>query len=195
MDKPTDTLVVKGYTIADELFTTGYPAGTGPYFCASGVCCGRGAYVDLAERDRVLAHAAMVKPHLDETQTQDETRWFETEERVDPDYPSGKCVGTDATTGRCALQDKRGRCSLQVAATAAGLHKWAIKPLYCVIFPIEVIGNVVRFDSRMQGKRACCSVQAEFEVPLFEACREELVHLLGEDGFQQLRDRYAAMQT
>jgi hypothetical protein len=194
MDDKTEPLVINGYRIADELFTTGYPAGTGPYFCESGVCCGRGAYVDLKERDLVLQHAAMVKPHLDETQTQDETRWFEREERIDPDYPSGKCVGTDATTGRCALQDKQGRCSLQVAATANGMHKWAIKPMYCVIFPIEHIDGVVRFDSRMQGKRACCSVQKQFEVPLFEACREELVHLLGEEGFAKLRERYAAMQ-
>jgi hypothetical protein len=192
---PTEQFEVDGYVIADELFTTGYAAGSGPYACTSGTCCGRGAYVDLKERDHVLAHAHLIKPVMDETQNLDETHWFEKEELVDTDYPSGKCVGTEAASQRCALQDKLGRCSLQVAANTAGLHKWALKPLYCVIFPIEVIGKVIRFDARMQGKRSCCSVQAEFEVPLFEACREELVHLLGEQGFQRIRDRYASMST
>jgi hypothetical protein len=184
---------VEGFIIADELFTMGYTVGSGPYACAGGVCCGRGAYVDLKERDHVLAHAHLVKPVLDETQTHDETRWFETAVVDDPDYPSGKCVGTESPAHRCTLQDKHGRCSLQVAATTAGLHKWALKPRYCIIFPLEVIDNVIRFDARMQGKQPCCSVRPDFAVPLFEACREELVHLLGEQGFQKVRAHYASV--
>jgi hypothetical protein len=79
-----------------------------------------------------------------------------------------------------------------VAAVTAGLHKWALKPRYCVIFPLEVIGNVIRFDARMQGKQPCCSVRKDFVVPLFEACREELVHLIGEQGFEKVQAHYAS---
>jgi hypothetical protein len=186
-----DELRIKGYLISPELFTTGYPAGAGPCTCDAS-CCGRGAYVDLSERARILEHAALIKPHLDATQPHDESAWFEQEERVDPDYASGKCIGTAVHGDKCALLDGQGRCSLQVAANAAGMHRWALKPLYCLLFPIEIANGVIRFDPYKQGQRACCSVQSTFEVPLFEACRAELVHVLGEDGFESLRQHYAA---
>jgi Protein of unknown function (DUF3109) len=146
--------------------------------------------VDITERDRVLAHAELIKQHMDETQSRDERDWFEAETLVDADYPSGVCVGTAVRGDKCALLDSRGFCSLQVAAGAAGMHKWALKPLYCLLFPIEVLGGVVKFDARHDGTHACCSARAPFDVPVFEACREELVQLLGEDGFAQLRAHY-----
>jgi hypothetical protein len=183
--------MIKNYQIADELLVTGYARGDGPCACDSS-CCAAGAYIDLSERDRLLAHAELIKAHLDDTQTRDEQRWFEPEERPDADYASGHCVGTAMVGGKCAFLDKQGRCTTQVAANAAGMHKWALKPLYCVLFPIEVMGGVVQFDRRLQDKRACCSARPVFEVPLFEACRDELVHLLGDDGFAALRDQYAA---
>jgi hypothetical protein len=191
MSLSPDFLHVKGYRVAPELFTTGYAAGAGPCNCDAR-CCAKGAYVDVAERERIVAHAALIKQHLDASQSQDETRWFEPDEHADADYASGRCVGTAMIGGKCALLDAHGRCSTQVAANAAGMHKWALKPLYCALFPIEVIGGVIRFDARLQGERACCSVQPAFEVPLFEACRDELVRLVGEDGFALMQAHYAA---
>ena len=86
---------------------------------------------------------------------------------------------------------KHGRCSLQVAASHASKPKWALKPLYCVLFPLEVIGGVLRYDRRYYGLRACCTARPEFEVPLFEACRAELVNLVGEQGFRAIEEHYA----
>jgi hypothetical protein len=189
MPDQDEHLHIKGYRVSPELFSTGYKAGVGPYVCNS-KCCWRGAYVDVAERDRVLAHAAMIKPHMDETQSLDESTWFETEEKVDADYKSGTCVGTGTVNGKCAMMDKQGHCSLQVAGTATGQHKWVIKPLYCFLFPIEVINNTIQFDSREQNNHACCSVQTHFDVPLFQACHDELVYLLGEDGYALLQAHY-----
>jgi Fe-S-cluster containining protein len=183
--------MIQHYVIAPELFATGYAEGDSPCACDA-TCCETGAYVDLAERDRLLAHAELIKAHMDSTQTQDERAWFEAEEKVDPDYASGRCIGTAMVNGKCAFLDQRGWCTTQVAASAAGMHKWALKPLYCVLFPIEIVGGVVRFDRRMQGRRACCSVQPKFEVPLFVACRDELVHLIGDGGFAELEHEYAA---
>jgi hypothetical protein len=186
--------MIRKYQIDPELFTNGYAAGDGPCACDA-TCCSAGAYIDLSERERLLAHAELIKAHLDETQTLDEQLWFESEEKVDADYASGRCVGTAMINGKCAFLDKNGRCTTQVAANAAGMHKWALKPLYCVLFPIEVIGGVVRFDRRMQDKRRCCSAASEFDVPVFVACRDELVHLLGADGFAELeRERQSGLQ-
>lgn len=187
-------LKIQQYTVSPDLFTTGYSSQSGPWTCTS-QCCGGGAYVDVTERDTVLAHAALIKPHLDETQTLDEARWFESEEKPDRDYPSGVCVGTTVENGKCILQDKRGWCSIQVAATQAGQPKWAIKPMYCVLFPIEVIDNVIRYDRRFHEVRECCTAKTDFEIPLFEACHEEVVHLVGEEGLQAMRAHYAAHYT
>jgi Protein of unknown function (DUF3109) len=178
---------IKGLQIAAELLETGYPRDAGPHTCGS-KCCARGAYVDIAERDRVLAHAELILPHLDATQSQNPQDWFETEILEDADYPSGRCVGTAVINDKCALLDARGYCSLQVTANESGMHKWALKPLYCLLFPIEVQAGVVKFDGRYNGVHACCTAQAPFEVPAFEACRDELVQLLGQDGFAELRD-------
>jgi hypothetical protein len=146
----------------------------------------------MAERDNILAYAELIKPHLDETQNRDATRWFEAETKLDADYASGTCIGTAVIADKCALLDGRGRCSIQVAMVAAGKDRWTLKPLYCVLFPLEVVDHVIRFDATWQNQRACCSVQSTFQVPLFQACREELVHLLGEDGFAVMQDHYAA---
>lgn len=48
------SITVKGFKIAEELFTTGFKAGQGPFNCTSR-CCHRGAYMDVAERE-VLIH-------------------------------------------------------------------------------------------------------------------------------------------
>jgi hypothetical protein len=188
------TLRIQQYTVAPELFTTGYSIKSGPWTCTS-QCCGGGAYVDVTERDVVLQHAELIQPHLDETQTRDPARWFESEEKVDRDYKSGVCVGTTVEDGKCIMQDKRGWCSIQVAATEAGRYKWDIKPLYCVLFPIEVIDNVIRYDRRFHELRECCTAKAEFEIPLFEACRDEVVHLVGEAGFKAMAEHYASYYT
>jgi hypothetical protein len=184
-----NALWVKHYQIAPELFTLGYSQGCGPSACTS-TCCRRGAYVDVRERERVLAHADLIRPHMDQTQTRDPTQWFEREEKLDADYPSGSCVGTAEVNGKCAFLNERGWCSLQVAATAAGMHKWALKPSYCVLYPIEILDNVVKLDFRLENQQACCSASAAFESPAFEACRDELVYLIGEDGFALLQQHY-----
>lgn len=191
MNLETPVLKIQQYTVSPDLFTTGYSSKSGPWTCTS-QCCGGGAYVDVTERDIVLAHADLIKPHLDETQTPDEARWFEAEEKPDRDYKSGVCVGTTVENGKCIMQDKRGWCSIQVAASEAGQAKWAIKPLYCVLFPIEVIDNVIRYDRRFHELRECCTAKADFEIPLFEACHEEVVHLVGEEGFKAMQAHYAA---
>ena len=184
---------VNQYLVSPELFVKGYPVGSGPCSCTS-TCCEGGVYADLRERDNILRHADMIKKHMDETQTRDIERWFDTEELEDSDFASGRCIGTAEVNGKCAFLNERGWCSLQVAATAEGMHKWAIKPLYCVLYPIEITGKVISFDWMLQNEQACCSIQSMFQVPLFEACREELVHLLGEDGYSALEQEYTAQK-
>lgn len=192
MITPDRSLKVQHYTMSGELFTRGFPAGGGPCTC-SAVCCEGGVFVDPRERDAILAHRELIAAEMDETQHRVPGDWFEAEEHEDPDFPSGLCVGTKVVNDKCAFLDAAGRCVLQTAALHAGMHPWAFKPLFCVLYPIEIAGGIVSFDNMLQDEQSCCSVATAFDIPLYQACREEIVHLVGEEGYAEMNAHYAAL--
>jgi hypothetical protein len=194
MSEERPPLTVNGYVFSSELFEKGFPQGGGPCTCSS-VCCEDGVFADIADRERILSHRELIKRSMDETQTRDEARWFEQEEQEDDDFPSGRCVGTETFNGKCVFLDKFGRCSLQVAAVSEGMHKWSLKPFFCVLYPIEVSGKVVSFDNMLQDEQSCCSIGHQFDVPLFEGCKEELTYLVGPEGYQKIEGHFAALQA
>lgn len=185
-------LNVGQYSISNEFFEKGYSFGNGPCKCSSN-CCKGGVWIDIGEHDIIMSKKELIKAQMDETQTTDDVKWFEGEAVNDRDFPSGKAIGTEIVNDKCAFLDKFGRCSIQLAAVADGKHKWEWKPLYCVLFPVEVTNNVVGFDNMLQGTEMCCTVSSVFETPLFVACKEELIHLLGEDGYARIRNHYKSM--
>ena len=194
MITPDKSLTVGSYTISGELFAKGFPKGGGPCSCSS-ACCEGGVYVDMHEREVIMAHRDLIIRHMDGTQSTDSSRWFDAEVADDQDFPSGQCVGTRVINDKCVFLDAGGRCSLQKAAAAAGMHKWAIKPLFCVLYPIEISGGIVSFDEMLQEEESCCTIGPEFDTPLFEACREELVHIVGDEGFAVMEKHYASLLT
>lgn len=182
-------LMVNGYTVSPDLFSLGYPEGGGPCRCSS-TCCMHGVYLDIAERDKILAHADLIVRQMDPQQTKDPSKWFEQDEEEDQDFPSGRCVSTQVINGQCAFLDEMGRCSLQATASNEGMHRWDLKPFYCILFPIEVSDRRIGFDTMLQDEQPCCSVSDRYRVPVFEACRDELLLLLGTDGFDRLQAHY-----
>lgn len=187
--KQDQNFTVAGYEISPEMFTTGMKGDDSPCRCTSRCCLG-GVYADVTERDRVLEHRNMIAKYMDETQPSDPSQWFEDHESVDHDFVSGRCVGTTEHNSKCAFLDKHGRCSLQVAATAEGMDRWALKPLYCVLFPIEVSDRVVAFDDMLQEDEQCCSVSTSYQVPLFQSCKDELIHLLGDEAYRAIEEHF-----
>ena len=187
-------LQIHPYTFSSELFEKGFTSSTGPCRCTS-VCCEGGVYADVREKENILDHKDMIRKYMDETQTTDETLWFEDRDFDDADFPSGRCVGTREINDKCAFLDKIGRCTLQVAATGEGMDRWTLKPLFCILYPIEISNNVVSFDDMLQNEQPCCSISSDFQIPLFEACRAELVHLVGEDSFRIMREHFMANRS
>ena len=183
---------VKEYYISNDFFEKGYSADNSPCKCTA-ACCEGGVWADEKEYLAIMSKKNLIKLHMDETQTTDESMWFENDVKEDSDFPSGKCVGTAIVNGKCAFLDKLGRCTIQRAAVESGEHKWAWKPTYCILFPVEISGNVIGFDPMLQGEEQCCTVNAVFETPLFVACKDELTHLLGEDGYALLEKQYASL--
>lgn len=188
----TSYLQVNQYRIAPALFNRGYNGEKGPCTCTS-VCCSGGVFADVTERDQILMVKDLIQGQMDDTQSRDHTEWFEDSEHEDHDFASGRCVGTAVINDKCAFLDRFGRCSIQLAAVAEGLHRWAWKPRFCVLYPIEITDNVIGFDDLLQEDQACCTVHPAFDIPLFEACRDELIYLLGEDGFEELRRHYQTL--
>jgi hypothetical protein len=184
---------VRGYSFSPELFSQGFAAGSGPCRCSSD-CCSGGVYADVAERDRILALKEKIKAQMDETQTTDENLWFDSEIEDDRDFASGQCVGTTVVNNKCAFLNVKGHCSIQLAAVAEGLDRWAWKPLFCVLYPIEITDRVIGFDPMLQDEKPCCTINQQFEIPLFRACKDELIHLLGADGYARLEEHYAGLE-
>lgn len=180
---------IKQFVVSPVLYRKGYSGGRGPCTCTS-VCCQNGVYADVGERDRILEHADIVRKHMDETQSPNEHYWFEDHESEDSDFASGRCIGTAVINGKCAFLDKLGRCSLQVTASSEEMHKWALKPVFCILFPLEISNNVISFDDFLDDDQECCSIAEKFDVPLFKACKDELTHVLGEDGYKELESFY-----
>lgn len=187
-------LRIKGLEIDAKLFRTGYAEGSGPCSCTS-TCCSGGVYADVTERDAILGHAEMIAQYMDDTQPHHPAEWFDDDVESDPDFPSGRCVSTTVYNDKCAFLDSYGRCAIQRATTEQGMGRWALKPLYCILYPIEIEGGVVSFDPMLQDEEPCCTVTDRFHVPVFQACKDELTHLLGAEGYATLERHYASHQS
>jgi Protein of unknown function (DUF3109) len=155
--------------------------------CDAG-CCRDGVFVDVEHRDVILAHADVIKRHMSPHQERDPDRWFEREIAHDPDFPSGKAVGTEAPAGCVFLNDKR-RCVLHLADDAEDLPV-TLKPFFCRLFPITICDGHLMLDEPVAGERpACCSATSGGDQTAFDLCRTELEMVLGQDGVEELRLR------
>ncbi len=183
---------ISKYTIDPVLFQKSFSKSCGPFKCES-VCCSSGVFADVKEKEVILSHKESIKKYMDETQTTDDTQWFEQHIEEDQDFPSGKAIGTNVHNNKCVFLRKDGMCSIQVMSTEQGMGKWAIKPFYCIAFPITVVDGVLTFDDYQDGKTQCCSLQStkdSHEQPLVDSCKEELEYILGKEGYQSLMENY-----
>jgi hypothetical protein len=195
-------ITVAGYRVDDILFTHGFV-----HYCdigkCGGGCCHSGVYADMGEHDRILEHADEIAQAMDDTQDTDTETWFDGIVIEDPDFPSGKAIGTDVHerdggisgfTEGCVFLDKRHFCSIQVAAANAGLHRWAWKPDFCILFPVTVVNGILTYDDGHSEDLIYCGPAgtSNYVHSVFEAMQEELRHFLGEAEFEKLNEYYLA---
>ncbi len=185
VNEEEENMRIGKYVIDPVLFEKGFSKGCGPLACES-ICCSTGVFADLKEKEIILSHKETVKKYMDETQTTDDSRWVDSEVCDDNDYPSGKKVGTEVFNDKCVFLNKSGMCSLQITGASEGIGRWALKPFYCIAFPITVDEGVLTFDDFQQGKTQCCSSIDAKETTLVESCRDELELILGHDGYKEL---------
>jgi hypothetical protein len=160
--------------IHESIFQARFQSGCATNRCKA-QCCRRGVWVDVAERDGIAASADVIRRHMEPGQEQDPGRWFDPEVRLDPDFPSGKCVGTAVRHDACVFLDSAGLCVLQKAS---------LKPFFCIAFPIDI--NDAQLSLDRGDDLNCCAPAADGELDVLGVCAEELTHVLGGDAFADL---------
>jgi len=152
-----------------------------------GGCCEGGVWVDLNHRDVILAHADVIARHMTADQERDPSRWFEAETPDDPDFPSGKAAGTEASASGCVFLNAERRCVLHLVDDAERLGV-TLKPFFCRIFPVTLTEGVLMLDDPISGQRPqCCSRTGGGTKTVFDVCQWELEVALGKEGLEELR--------
>ncbi len=192
MSEKKKFLEFKGLKIDPVIFTQGFVKGCDVGICG-GQCCNWGVYMDRDFQPVIMNYENEIKNVMDEFQTKDSSKWFEKELEDDKDFPSGYAIGTELYinskgTSQCVFKDKNNYCSLQVLAVKKGVHKWEIKPKYCIMYPLTIIDNVLTYDDEHSGRLDYCGIGHEenFTQSVFEAMTEEIKFVLGEEGYEFL---------
>jgi Fe-S-cluster containining protein len=105
-------------------------------------CCRYGVDVDVGERDAILARAADIASVMEPGAAA--SAWFEGDECVDPDFPSGRYVRT-ATRGQGCIflaHDQRG-CAIHRASLERGWAMDGVKPHVCRLFPLSYESDAI----------------------------------------------------
>lgn len=175
-----------GLRVGPGLLQARFAAGCDTRLCRA-ACCRSGVWLDPRERDRVLAHAGLVRQAMDRDQPRDPRRWFSRRVVADADFPSGRAVHTRVRNGRCVFLDGAGRCVLQKASSAAG-GGLQLKPFFCAAFPVTIDHGVLTLDDAdYRARQPCCAASPGGPLTVFETCRAELRHVLGAAGVRRLR--------
>jgi hypothetical protein len=124
---------------------------------------------------------------MDHAQEHDPTRWFDDAEADDPDFPSGRAVGTVVRDGGCVFLNGAGRCVLQMASLGEAPGELDLKPFFCAAFPLVVADGVVTYEDEFPGHAQCCSPSPGGESSGLEVFGAELRYIVGESGAGELR--------
>jgi Fe-S-cluster containining protein len=170
---------VSGLKIDPKIFTYKFSCK------CNGECCLYGVYTDLNEAKKIISIQEKILPLMDESQTKDVSKWFEAPEK-DEDFESGVAVGTEINNHKCTFLDKNGLCTLQKLALKEGNYKWKYKPQYCILFPLTVFEGALTIDDEHIDRLKICNKNPMPELSIFEACKEELRHFLGDEDFNKL---------
>ena len=181
---------------AEPLQRCGWPT------CAA-ACCAFGVWLDEGEWREILAHAALIIPHLPPDR-RDPARWLDGRREDDPIAPSGRVLHTRVCPDpahyagtSCVFLRPDYRCALQVASEAAGFHPWRFKPFYCILHPLDVDdeGRITLDEATALAEEAgSCLRAAETPRPLLDLFAEELRYLLGEEAFARLRNGHSGSE-
>jgi Fe-S-cluster containining protein len=172
---------VKGIKIDPRIFTFIFGCN------CTGECCHYGVYTDLKEHQHILQIKDKIIPLMDDTQPKDISLWFEEPEK-DESFESGIAVGTELYNDKCVFLDGKGLCTLQKLAMIENVDKWNYKPLYCILFPLTIDEQTLTIDDGHIERLKTCNNNRINGTSIYDSCKDELLHLFGEDGLQEIEE-------
>jgi Fe-S-cluster containining protein len=149
-------------------------------------CCQYGCDVDLAERAAIEARSDQIRALLrDEVR---HARWFDPEEEVDADYPSGRVVRTEVHDGGCIFlaHDRRG-CAIHRAAIEGGWDIHGVKPAICRLFPLSYEADAIVIADEYE-EYSCAHVEGP---SLYRISRDAIAEIFGQPLVAALDDAEA----
>jgi hypothetical protein len=158
------------------------------------MCCSHGVHLDLDHSRRILDEAELIKPHLPKDR-HDVDNWFDGDIGEDSDFPSGRRIGTQVIPDptmldgtRCIFLRPDNLCALQVTSLALKRDRWDLKPFYCALYPIILLGDTVLLDddNALYRNGANCQRAETVTVPLYQLFEDELVLAMGQERYDQL---------
>ena len=195
-EKKEYPIEINGLKIDPIIFTQGFVPHCNISICG-GQCCDWGVFMDKEFKDVIMKHEQDIIDVMDEGQIKDSSQWFGDEIEKDHDFPSGEAIDTETYKTKfgkeqCVFKGINNYCSLQVAAEKKGFHKWEIKPKYCIMYPISIEDNVLTYDSDHSENLDYCGMHKKenFVHSVFEAMKEEIIYILGEDGYNYLNEYF-----
>jgi hypothetical protein len=181
-DKPEK--IINGLKIDPIIFTHKFVKTCDVCIC-SGECCYYGVYTDLKEYKVIMKMKDRIIQSMDDSQTKNVNKWFEEPEK-DEDFDSGVAVGTEVYNGKCVFLDRQGYCTLQKIAMEEGEFRWKYKPLYCILFPLVIYEGALTVDDDHLNRMHYCNKVENQNSTIYDCCKNEIKHLLGEKGFKEL---------
>jgi hypothetical protein len=74
---------------------------------------------------------------------------------------------------------------------AEGMDKFALKPFYCVAFPLTIDGHVLTtYEPEFTNRPQCCSVVPHGKLSVLDVCREEFEFVLGTEGLNEIEKMF-----
>jgi len=163
-----------------------------------GACCLHGVWVGLKEKDAILNCQESIKLLMFE-QYKDPKFWFESKIEKDPFIDGGLVLKTKVVKNAehyggtaCIFLNGDHKCVLQLASESLGLHKWSLKPFYCILHPLDLDKNgKITLDETflLLDEPGSCLRYSTNSVALLETFEEELRYLLGNQRYQIIADQ------
>jgi Fe-S-cluster containining protein len=172
--------------VGDDVFKTRYEKDCSMSNCR-GRCCVDGVDLDIVERDRIIEHANLIQPCMDETQDRNPQNWFETT-HPDADFSSGECATTSLKENGCVFLNKDGRCVVHIAESQMSQGFGYLKPFFCRAFPVCIVnGTLCVDDEQCPDEHKCCGPVKNGPLTILDVCAAELEFMLGANGLAELR--------
>ena len=153
-------------------------------FCAD-ACCFHGVDVDVANVERIMAHARGLERHVGRPARE----WFTGRYGRDAEFPGGAFTRTGVRDGACVFLGRESRgCLLHSYCLREGIDYHELKPMVSTLFPITFGGGVLHAADEVQDGTLVCSGAGP---TLYEGLRDELRYYFGGPFVEEL-DRLAS---